>query len=382
MEVIGNFGKLTMRILCAPDSFKETLSAQQVADAMAKGVAMADPRASCDVCPVADGGEGTLDALVGAMGGTIIYANVTGPLGQPVDARFAVLGDQRTGVVELAEASGLARVSPLQRNPMNTTTRGTGELIRAAQRHGCETVIVCIGGSATVDGATGIAQALGARFFDNHGRFINQPMTGGHLLTIASYEPPDLSQLPVLRIACDVTNPLCGLNGAAAVYGPQKGATPQQVQLLDAGLAHLASIVGGDPTQPGAGAAGGAGFGLVAMCGGRLERGIDLVLDAIDFERRCRDADLVLTGEGRLDSQSLHGKACMGVARLARELGVPTIAIVGSTGEGAERTIDPDHGGALSDYISLADRYGMDRALREPATLIAETTQQALMQLR
>jgi glycerate 2-kinase len=334
---------------------------------MARGLAMADASIVCDICPVADGGEGTLDALIAAMGGRILHADVTGPRGRPVRARYGVTNDG-TGVVELAEASGLALLPPVQRDPMRTTTFGTGELNQAAVAHGCRSVIVCIGGSATVDGACGIAQSLGAKFWNEEGELIAQPMTGGMLRRIARWQPPP--KLPEIRVACDVTNPLCGPTGAAAVYGPQKGATPEQVRELDAGLAHLAQIVGGDPDMPGSGAAGGAGFGLVNMCGAKLERGIDLVLDAVGFNDRCRDSQLVLTGEGRLDSQSLHGKATMGVAKAAAKRGVPTIAIVGSTGEGAEDCIDPSKGGALHRYVSLTERFGLNRALRETATLV------------
>lgn len=365
-------GSRLRRVLCAPDSFKESLTAQEVAAAMAIGVAKADPAIVCDQCPLADGGEGSLDVLIGAMKGTIHHATVTGPLGEPVRSRFGIDGGGKTAVVELAEASGLALIPVHRRDPTRTTTYGTGELIAAAASCGCETVMVCIGGSGTVDGGAGIAQALGGRFFDRSGMLLDQPLTGGTLHEVSRYEPA--TGLPRIRVACDVNNPLCGPKGAAAVYGPQKGATPRQVRQLDSALSHLASLCRGDPNMPGAGAAGGVGFGLVALCAAQLEPGIELVLDAVEFARRCERADLVLTGEGCLDSQSLHGKATLGVAKAAWDLSVPTIAIVGQTGPGADACVDAAKGGWLAGIVSLSDRYGRQRSLAEPATLLAETT--------
>lgn len=355
-----------MRILCAPDSFKETINAADAAEAMALGVR--DAGCVTDVCPIADGGEGSLDTMLSAMGGEMRTAVVVGPLGEPLPARYGIARGG-IGIIELAEASGLALVPKQSRNPMRTTTFGTGQLIKLAADHGCNETLVCIGGSATVDGGTGLAQALGAIFFGADGQVITSPMTGGDLAALKRVEPPDIQRLPTIRIACDVTNPLCGPRGAAAVYGPQKGATPEQVQRLDAGLAHLASLCGVDPETPGFGAAGGAPIGLAALCGGRLERGIALVLDAVGFEQRCRRADLVLTGEGCLDAQSLSGKATLGVARAAAELGVPTIAIVGKVGDGAAECIGAAHG-KLRDCVSLSERYGEDRSMREPAALL------------
>lgn len=327
------------KVLCAPDSFKESLTAVEVAAAMAAGVGK-----GCDQCPIADGGEGSLDVLADALGGQVYGVNVTGPLGEPVEARFATGPDDRIGIVELAEASGLGLVPPDRRDPARMTSFGTGELIRAAAARGCESIIVCIGGSATVDGGAGIVQALGGVFTDRHGRVIDRPMTGGLLGEVAGFTPPTLPMLPPLRVACDVTSPL---RDAASCYGPQKGATPAQVPVLDASLARLAALVGGDPDQAGAGAAGGAGWGLAAMLGARLERGIDLVLDAVDFERRCAAADLVFTGEGRLDMQTRRGKACAGVADAARALGVPVVAIVGSVAPG-------DYSDLFAEVITLA----------------------------
>jgi glycerate kinase len=317
-----------------------------------------------------------MDALLAAFGGSTSPQAVIGPLGRPVTARFGVVADLAVGIVELAEACGLALVPAVKRDPTRTTTFGVGQLIAQAAARGCGDIIVCIGGSATVDGGAGLAQALGARFFDDRGRLIQDPITGSVLMQIGRFEPP--RGLPRIRVACDVTNPLLGPQGAAAVYGPQKGASPQQVLELDRGLAHLARIVGGDPDQPGAGAAGGAGFGLAAICGAKLERGIDLVLETIGFEGKCDGAALVLTGEGRLDSQSLFGKACLGVAAAAGRVGVPTIAIVGSTGPGFEQCIDPSRPDRLRACQSLADRYGNERAMNEAATLLEELTSQVV----
>ena len=356
-----------MKVLCAPDSFKESLGAAEVAAAMAAGIKRAAPQSICDVCPVGDGGEGTLDALLAAVMGQIRHATVHDPVGRPMQARFGICSNGM-GIVEMAQAAGLGLLARELRDPTRTSSFGAGELIREAARAGCNPIIVCIGGSATIDGGTGMAQAMGSKFFDRSGKLIVEPMTGGKLRDVARIERP--RDVPTLRVACDVTNPLLGPQGAATVYGPQKGATPQQVRKLEAGLEHLAVIAGGDPTFPGSGAAGGAGFGLAAICGAKLERGIDLVLEAVHFDERCCDAHLVLTGEGRLDSQSLQGKACMGVTKAAARRGVPTIAIVGSTGEGAANCVDPRRAGLLTRYVSLAERFGMPRALAEPATLI------------
>lgn len=371
-----------MTILCSPDSFKETLSAREAALAMARGVEAAGVGAEADVCPVADGGEGTLEALISAAGGDILQARVTGPLGDPISARWGVLPNG-IGVVELAEAAGLSKVPHGQRDPARTTTHGVGELIAAAIAHGCREVIIGVGGSATVDGGAAIAQALGARFIDERGKLIRRPITGGMLTTIVPVDPPTIAAN--LRVACDVTNPLLGPDGAAATYGPQKGATADQVPRLEAGLGNLAARIAGslrnsgrpsearlDPSIPGAGAAGGAAFGLMALCGATLERGIDLVLDAIRFDDRCRNASLVLTGEGRLDSQSLRGKACIGVAQRAAKFGVPAIAIVGSAGPGAEDCINPATGGVLRRYVDLTDRFGREHAMNQPAECIAQ----------
>lgn len=370
-----------VRIVCAPTSFKETLSAAQVAQAMAAGVARADAALTCELMPVGDGGEGTMDSLLAEMRGSVEPVEVMGPLGKPVSARLGIIKTRGLGIVELAQASGLMLVPIEQRDPTRTTTFGTGRLIAHAMDRGCEEIIVCIGGSATVDGGAGIAQALGAKFYDANGLLIGRPLSGETLLDVARIDRAAMKLPRVLRVACDVTNPLCGPNGAAHVYGPQKGATSEQVPLLDNALAHLARVVGGDADAPGTGAAGGAGFGLANLCGATLERGIELVLEMINFEERCRGSALVVTGEGRLDAQSLFGKACIGVARRAAKLGVPTVAIVGSTGPGAEDCVDPAKGGALAKFISLTDRFGESRAKRYAAASIEEVAAEIVRDL-
>ena len=365
-----------MKIVCAPDSFKQSLPAMAVARAMAAGIADVDSSITIDVCPVGDGGEGTMDAVLATIGGSIQTRTVLGPDGRPVNAAFAVT-DEGIGIVELARASGLELLQAKQRDPTNTTTYGTGELIQAAADCDCESVVVFLGGSATCDGAAGLAQALGVRFFDADGKLITTPLTGGSLNSIARLEAPPT--LPELIVACDVTNPLLGATGAAAVYAPQKGATPQQVHVLDAALDHLASLTTVDPDFPGAGAAGGAGFGVVALCGATLNLGIDLVLDVVGFEQRCGGADLVLTGEGRLDGQSLAGKAPIGVAMAAQRQHVPTIAIVGDTGSGYERCLQThDPPGPLAAVSSLAERFGINRAMREPAGCIQQLSAEVI----
>jgi glycerate kinase len=364
-----------VKIICAPDSFKETLSAPAAAKAMAEGATRAGAAIQCDLCPIADGGEGSLDVILLATGGQRHTVDVHGPLGDRTAASFGIV-DQSTAIVELAQASGLGLLTPSQRQPLLTSTFGTGELILAAHRAGCQDIVLCIGGSATVDGGTGIAQALGYRFIGHGGRLIDQPICGGRLLEITRIDPPE-HNLPLrIGVACDVTSPLCGVDGAAAVYGPQKGATPSQVQMLDEGLRHFAQIVGGDPQLPGMGAAGGVAFGMTALCGAQLHRGIEMIMELVNFNSRLGHADLVLTGEGTLDEQSLHGKACMGVAHRAHNFGLPTIAIVGCAGKGAEQCLSTGGRQGLREYIALADRFGMQRAMREPQELIATVAEQ------
>lgn len=329
-----------MRVVIAPDSFKGSLSAAGVAEALARGVLRAWPTAQVITLPVADGGEGWVETMVGATGGRVISCRVTGPLGEPVEAQYGLFQQdgQEVAVIEMAAASGLTLVPPERRDPRVTTTRGTGELIRDALDRGARRLLVGIGGSATNDGGAGMAQALGARFLDETGSDL--PPGGAALARLARIDLTGLdSRLAEVEVvvACDVDNPLTGERGASAVYGPQKGATPEMVQELDAALEHYADVVEellgrAIRNTPGAGAAGGLGFGLMAFAGARLQRGIDLALDTLQAGRHLAGASLVITGEGRIDRQTLHGKVPFGVARRAAALGVPVVAVGGSIG--------------------------------------------------
>lgn len=326
------------KIVIAPDSYKESLSALEVAQAVAAGFRQVFPDAEYVLVPVADGGEGTVDAMVAATGGRRETVVVSGPLGERVEAFYGLTGDGATAVIEMAAASGLALVPPARRNPLRTSSRGTGELIRAALDAGARRFILGIGGSATNDGGAGMVQALGARLLDAEGRELDG--SGGDL---ARLERIDVSALDPrlaecrIEVACDVDNPLTGPRGASAVFGPQKGATPEMVQVLDANLAHLARIVERDlgvsvDRVPGAGAAGGMGAAMLAFFGATLKPGIEIVTAAVDLDAHVRDADLVITGEGRIDFQTVHGKTPIGVARVAKRHGKAVIGIAGSLG--------------------------------------------------
>lgn len=337
-----------MRVVIAPDSFKGSLSAAEVAEALAQGVLRAWPAAQVITLPVADGGEGWVETLVQATGGRSITRRVTGPLGDPVDAQYGLFQQdgQEVAVIEMASASGLTLVPPDRRDPRITTTRGTGELIRDALDQGARRLLVGIGGSATNDGGAGMAQALGVRLLDQAGTDL--PPGGAALARLARVDlsglDPRLAQVEVV-VACDVDNPLTGERGASAIYGPQKGATPEMVQELDAALGHFADVVEEVLGQalrstPGAGAAGGLGFGLMAFTNARLQRGIDLALDTLQADRHFAGAALVITGEGRIDGQTLHGKVPFGVARRAAALGVPVVAVGGGVGPLSQEALE------------------------------------------
>jgi len=327
-----------MRVLVAPDKFKGSLSAAEAAQAIARGLKAAG--ADVDVCPVADGGEGTLDALVAALGGSVMGVIARGPLGVPVRAHLGRL-DDGTGVVELSQASGLALVAESQRDPLKASTFGTGELIRGALARRPARVLVGLGGSATIDGGTGLARALGVRFLDANG---NEVEPGGtYLERIARIDAMGLDQrlagVPI-TVAADVMSPLCGPHGAARMFGAQKGATPQMIELLDRGLASLAKVIERDlgvavADVPGAGAAGGAGAMLIGL-GADLRSGAHVVLEAVGFADRVRNVDFVVTGEGRLDASTAEGKAPSFVARMSQDAGVPCIALVGEHAGGGE----------------------------------------------
>ncbi|MBI5590727.1 MAG: glycerate kinase [Deltaproteobacteria bacterium] len=325
-----------MKIIIAPDSYKESLTALEVATEIEAGFREVFPDADFIKLPMADGGEGTVAAMVAATRGKLVAVDVTGPLGEAVKACYGLTGDGKTAVIEMAEASGLALVAPNLRNPLKTTTHGTGELIKAALDAGARHLIIGIGGSATNDGGAGMLQALGVKLKDHAGRKIG--FGGGELANLdridIGYMDPRLKACRI-EAACDVNNPLTGPDGASAVFGPQKGATPEMVAQLDANLTRYARLISRDlgiqvDSVPGAGAAGGVGAALLAFFGAELRPGIEIVVEAVGLEAAVRDADLVITGEGRIDSQTIHGKTPMGVARVAKRCGKPVIGIAGS----------------------------------------------------
>ena len=332
-----------MKLIFAPDSFKESLTALEICEILEQVTARHFPDAETICIPVADGGEGTVDALLRAMDGRRIRTQVTGPRFEPETAQWGLLSDGVTAVMEMAQASGLSYVPLPQRDPRRTTSLGTGEMIAEALRQGVRKILIGIGGSATNDGGIGMLQALGAVFTDAAGQPV--PPVGGALASVAKADFSGL--LPELRhteitVICDVTNPLLGENGATWIYGPQKGATPEICEELETGMAHFAQVAaaaaGRDIASfPGAGAAGGLGAALGGVLGAQLRSGIDAVLDAVDFSAKLEGVSLAVTGEGRIDGQSVcFGKVPVGVAKRCAQRGIPTVAIVGGIGEGAE----------------------------------------------
>ncbi len=314
-----------MNITIAIDSMKGSLSTFQSGDAIREGILRVRPDAKVRICPIADGGEGTVEAIVSAAEGIRRTVTVTDPLGRYVSADYGILQHSKTAVIEMAAAAGITLISEPERNPLHTTTYGVGEVIRDAISQGCRRFIIGIGGSATNDGGVGMLQALGYEFSDEEGNPIPYGAVGLHKIASVS----DKNRIPTLsecefRVACDVTNPLCGELGASAVYGPQKGATPEMVKEMDAGLQHYASVTktllpNAEETTPGAGAAGGLGFALLSYLNATLTSGIELVMEQTGLEDMIKDADYVITGEGRLDGQSCQGKAPVGVANLAKK---------------------------------------------------------------
>ena len=325
-----------MKIVIAPDSYKESLSALEVASAIEDGFRAIYPDAEYIKAPVADGGEGTVEAMVAATQGRVVQVTVTGPLGEPVAGFYGISGDERCAFIEMAAASGLALVPPELRNPLITTSYGTGELILQAMESGVKKIIIGIGGSATNDGGAGMVQALGAKLCDANGADIG--FGGGSLMSLNNIDIRHLDarlQTCSIRVACDVTNPLTGTSGASFIFGPQKGATEAMIRELDHNLAHFADVIKKSlrvdvKEVPGAGAAGGMGAALHAFCGANLRHGIDIVTEALHLDALVADADLVITGEGRMDSQTVHGKVPVGVARVAKRHHIPVIGIAGS----------------------------------------------------
>ena len=353
-----------MKIVVAPDSFKGSLTAIEVADGIEQGIKEVFPKAEVIKIPMADGGDGTVQCLVNATGGKILREKVIGPLGDEVLASYGILGDKKTAVIEMAEASGLTLVLENKRNPLITTTYGTGQLIKAALDQGCRKMIIGIGGSATNDGGAGMVQALGVKLLDREGKEIG--FGGGELKKISKIDTRHmdrrLSDTKIL-VASDVTNPLCGPKGASQIYGPQKGATPEMAEELDRSLAHFAEMIKKDLHKDvkdilGAGAAGGLGAGLMAFLNAELRPGIDIVIEVVKLEEVIKNADLVITGEGKIDSQTIYGKAPIGVAKIAKKYNIPVIAIAAIIGEDAD----------------IVHQYGIDNLIKvsEPPVSLSE----------
>jgi glycerate kinase len=370
-----------LKVVIAPQGFKGNLTALQVSQAIDRGIRRVLPDVVTSLVPMADGGEGTTQALIDALGGEMIPVEVTDPMGGRVLAHWGFLSDGVTAVIEMAVASGLSLVPPGKRDPLSATTYGTGELIRHALEKGCRKFIIGIGGSATNDGGAGMAQALGARLLDAKGEAI---AFGGAALS--SLEHIDVATLDSrladcdILLACDVDNPLCGPNGASCVYGPQKGATSEMVAQLDRALAHYADVIERDlgidiRDIPGAGAAGGLGAGLMVFLKARLEPGVEVIIQATGLIAHLKGAELVFTGEGRIDGQTACGKTPVGVARRAKELGLPVIAIAGEIGDGYQAVF----GEGIDSVFSIAPGpISLSQSLSMAEELTADTAERAV----
>lgn len=370
-----------MRIIVAPNAFKGSLSATEAAEAMKRGVLAAAHEAEVLCVPVADGGDGLTEVMARALSGTLVQVTVKGPRMGEQGAHFCLAAGRDFAIVEMARASGLALIPEELRDPTQTTTYGTGELIRAALDAGVRRIVVGLGGSATCDGGIGMASALGYRFLDRHGQVLIP--VGGSLPLVEKIDASGLdSRLTEATIEgiCDVNNPLTGKNGASWVYSPQKGATPEQVKMLDDGLDNLAAVIERDlgkdiRLMPGAGAAGGLGGGLHAFLGAELKKGIDVVIDLVGLKDKIHGADLVLTAEGQIDFQTGYDKAPAGVARAARDAGVPCIAVCGSVGD----RIDELYEIGITAVFSLCrGPQSLDSAMRNGASLLAQAVEQVV----
>jgi len=370
-----------MKIVVAPNAFKGSLSAIEAAHAMRQGILAAFPACEVRSVPVADGGDGFTEVMTESLTGELIPVVVHNPRMEQCNALFGFIRQTGTAIIETAKASGLALLTDEQRNPMETSTYGTGELILAALDHGARNIIIGLGGSATCDGGIGMAAALGFRFFDKTGTQL--PPIGRSLSAISTI---DISQVDCrlhhveFSGICDVTNPLFGLDGASHVYSPQKGASPEEVLFLDKGLENLAGVIRRDlgkevTTMAGGGAAGGLGAGLVSFLGAHLEKGIDVVMKLLQLADRCRGADLVITGEGQIDYQTRFDKAPAGVARIAKQMGIPCLAICGGIGE----RIDELHDIGITAVYSLCPRpVSLESAMRDSFSMLASATEQAV----
>jgi glycerate kinase len=370
-----------MRIIVAPDSFKGSLTAKQACEAMAKGIAKVMPSAEIISIPMSDGGEGTIDSLADATGGRIVRASVQDPIGRPIEARYALLGDGITAAIEMAEASGLTLLTEAERNPLVTSTYGTGLLIRHALDEGCRKFILGIGGSATNDGGTGMATALGVKFLDAVGHELEQG--GGSLIELADIDVSSLDSRIAecdFQVACDVDNLLCGAQGASSIFGPQKGATSEMVAQLDQGLSLLANAGAGKlgidiHGLQGGGAGGGMAAGAVLFLGAKLESGIELVKKAARLDEQLSGADLIITGEGRCDSQTVHGKTPFGVAVSAKRAGVPAVIIAGTLGQGIEALYDH---GVVSAFSMIDQPMSLEQAIEEADQLLERAAERVV----
>ena len=336
-----------MKILIAPDKFKGSLNAREVAENIAKGIRDALPDAEIDIVPMADGGEGTADAICDTRGCSWLKCKAHDPLGREIDARYGWIEHEKLAVMEMSEAAGMRRLSENERDPVRATTFGVGEMISDAVKRGAKEIIIGLGGSATNDGSSGMARALGFRFDYEHPPSPGYGVASEHehetdservtdLVDLIRIEKPQDLKLPKIIAAVDVKNPLLGKNGATRVYSPQKGASKDQIDILEGALTRLADVVAKEfgcdyRDEPGAGAAGGLGFGLLSFCGAKIRPGFDVVAEEVGLEAKMKDADVVITGEGSLDRQTLEGKTPAGVARMARKLGKKVFAIVGRT---------------------------------------------------
>ena len=371
------------KIIIATDSFKGNLTSLEVASCLEKGIKRVLPKAKCIKVPMADGGEGTVQSMVDAANGKLIKKRVKGPNGKLVTARYGWLANQQTAVIEMAEASGLPLVHGREKNPLKTTTYGTGQLMLDAIKRGVKKIIIGIGGSATNDGGVGMAQALGVRFLNANGREIKELGSGGMLAKIASIDTLNLDKRirqTKIVVACDVENPLYGKKGAAYVFGPQKGATAKMVAALDTNLKHLSKLIKRDLKKdvgrmPGAGAAGGLGAGLVVFTGAKLKSGIDIVLQATELSKYIKGADLVVTGEGRIDFQTAFGKTPAGVAKAAKKHKVPVIAIGGALADDARNVFAHGIDGLAS---AAAKNMSLEEALRDSRSHLADAAERAM----
>ncbi|AGB40995.1 glycerate kinase [Halobacteroides halobius DSM 5150] len=365
-----------MKVLIAPDAFKGSLTAIEVAKSLEKGLKKASTEFEIEKVPMADGGEGTVRSLVDATNGQIMTKEVVGPLGDKVEAYLGILGDQNTAVIEMAAASGLPLVPKEKRDPTKTTTYGTGELIKYALDKGCRNLIIGIGGSATNDCGVGMAQALGVKFLNAKGKevgFGGEELENIEKIDLANRDPR--IKETTIQVACDVDNPLYGKEGAAYVYGAQKGATPEMIEKLDQGLQKVAQVIKLDlgieiNDIPGAGAAGGLGAGLLAFLNANLKSGIDIVLDTIAFSKKVKDVDFVITGEGMIDSQTIYGKTPIGVAKVAKKYSIPVIGIAGSL----DSNSDEIYQAGIDALFSIIDRpMKLETAMKRAPILLAKT---------